>query len=186
MNQICRPSVFGVACGFVLALAITCPLVSHSQNRDPDRVAVLGSTVPANGDVNPYGVARVPRSVGNLVEGRFLVSNFNNAANQQGTGTTIVQMQANGSMRLFAQVDPSKISCPGGVGLTTALVVLQSGYVIVGSLPTADGTAATARAGCRLSCVACFRTGTCLPMSQQMKYIWQLRFRNDSTRANTD
>jgi sugar lactone lactonase YvrE len=36
------------------------------------------------------------------------------------------------------------------VGLTTALVVLQSGWVIVGSLPTTDGMAATAMAGCLL------------------------------------
>jgi sugar lactone lactonase YvrE len=34
------------------------------------------------------------------------------------------------------------------VGLTTALVALRSGFVIVGSLPTSDGTAATAKAGC--------------------------------------
>jgi len=34
--------------------------------------------------------------------------------------------------------------------LTTALVVLQRGWVIVGSLPTSDGTAATAKAGCLL------------------------------------
>jgi hypothetical protein len=32
--------------------------------------------------------------------------------------------------------------------LTTALVALRSGWVIVGSLPTADGTSATAQAGC--------------------------------------
>lgn len=38
--------------------------------------------------------------------------------------------------------------CPGGVGLTTALVALRSGFVVVGSLPTADGTSATAQAGC--------------------------------------
>jgi hypothetical protein len=34
--------------------------------------------------------------------------------------------------------------------LTTALVVLRSGWVIVGSLPTADGMADTAQAGCLL------------------------------------
>jgi hypothetical protein len=39
-------------------------------------------------------------------------------------------------------------ACPGGVGLTTALSVLSSGWVIVGSLPTSDGMSATARAGC--------------------------------------
>src|SRR5580704_8446718 len=121
-----------------------------AQSTDPDSVTTLGSTVPANGDVNPYGVARVPRTQGRLVEGNFLVSNFNNAANQQGTGTTIVQMQPNGSMQLFAQIDPSMVSCPGGVGLTTALVALRSGFVVVGSLPTTDGTSATTKAGCLL------------------------------------
>jgi len=98
--------------------------------------------------VNPYGIARVPRTVGRLVEGRFLVSNFNNAANEQGTGTTIVQMQPNGAMQLFAWIDASKVSCPGGIGLTTALVAMKNGFVVVGSLPTTDGTSATAKAGC--------------------------------------
>lgn len=36
------------------------------------------------------------------------------------------------------------------MGLTTALVVLRAGWLIVGSLPTSDGTAATAQAGCLL------------------------------------
>ena len=55
-----------------------------------------------------------------------------------------------GKTTLFAQVDASGLPgpCPGGVGLTTALVVLQRGWVIVGSLPTTDGTSATAKAGC--------------------------------------
>ena len=109
------------------------------------------STVPKNGDVNPYGVAVVPRSIGLLEEDHVLVSNFNNAANVQGTGTTIVQVSpGDGSTKMFAHIDASKLpgACPGGVGLTTALVVLRSGWVIVGSLPTTDGTAATAHAGC--------------------------------------
>lgn len=111
-------------------------------------VSTVSSTVPSNGDVNPYGVARVPLTAGTLVQGRFLVSNFNNVANQQGTGSTIVQIAPDGTFSLFAHIDASKISCPGGVGLTTALVALRSGFVIVGSLPTTDGTAATAMAGC--------------------------------------
>src|ERR1700722_13688919 len=49
------------------------------------------STVPANGDVNPYGVAVVPASGGRLIAGDILVSNFNDKANVQGTGTTILQ-----------------------------------------------------------------------------------------------
>jgi hypothetical protein len=112
-------------------------------------VTPLSSTVPANGDVNPYGVAWVPKTQGNLIQGQFLISNFNNSQNLQGTGTTIVQISADGSsMSLFAQIDATKVSCPGGIGLTTALVALRSGYVIVGSLPTTDGTSATAAAGC--------------------------------------
>ena len=115
-------------------------------------VSTLASTVPANGDVNPYGVAVVPRTIGNLTQGNVLVSNFNASSNLQGTGTTIVQVTPGGNVSLFAQIDPSHLpgSCPGGVGLTTALSVLSSGWVIVGSLPTTDGTAATAKAGCLL------------------------------------
>jgi len=112
----------------------------------------IASTVPANGDVNPYGVAVVPASTGRLVKGDVLVSNFNNSANLQGTGTTIVQVSPGGRQTLFAQIDASKLPgpCPGGVGLTTALGILPGGWVVVGSLPTTDGTGATAQAGCLL------------------------------------
>jgi hypothetical protein len=115
-----------------------------------DMINQVASTVPANGDVNPYGIAVVPRSVGMLKRGQILVSNFNNGANLQGTGTTIVQIGPSGSVSLFAKIDPSSVAgeCPGGVGLTTALVVLRRGWVIVGSLPTADGTPATMSPGC--------------------------------------
>src|SRR6185437_8026375 len=56
------------------------------------------STVPANGDVNPYGVAFVPAdvNVGLLHAGDILVSNFNNEQNLQGTGTTIVRVSSKG------------------------------------------------------------------------------------------
>jgi hypothetical protein len=113
-------------------------------------VSVIGSTVPANGDINPYGVAKVTSTVGNLQEGHVLVSNFNNSANLQGTGTTIVDISPNGALSVFAQIDATKLPgpCPGGVGLTTALVFLRDGWVVVGSLPTSDGTSSTAQAGC--------------------------------------
>ncbi len=113
-------------------------------------ITTLASTVPSNGDVNPYGVAVVPHTVGNLVQGNILVSNFNAKSNFQGTGTTIMQITPGGKVSQFAQINASSLpgSCPGGVGLTTALAVLQRGWVIVGSLPTTDGTSATAKAGC--------------------------------------
>jgi hypothetical protein len=100
------------------------------------------STVPPNGDVNPYGVAVVPRTLlGSTVlqNGDILVSNFNNAQNLQGTGTTIVRINQQGQQSLFFQGQAP--------GLTAALGVLSDGIVVVGSLPTADGTAATVHAG---------------------------------------
>ena len=113
-------------------------------------ITSLGSTVPSNGDVNPYGIVVVPQSEGALVRGNTLISNFNNSENLQGTGTTIVQLSPSGSLSLFAQIDPSSLPgpCPGGVGLTTALAILPGGFVVVGSLPTSNGKAETAEAGC--------------------------------------
>ncbi len=116
----------------------------------------LQSTVPGNGDQNPYGITTAPRTVGCLHAGDILVSNFNNegptvdgmptTGGNQGEGTTIVQFSSDGSApRLFAQINPEEF--PGGVGLTTALTALPDGYVVVGSLPTTDGTSATMTAG---------------------------------------
>lgn len=117
-------------------------------------VSKVASTVPANGDVNPYGLVFVPTSVGKLQAGQMLVSNFNakEGAKQsgQGTGTTIVQVSTAGKVSLFATIDAKSLpgSCPGGVGLTTALDILPGGYVVVGSLPTTNGKTATAKYGC--------------------------------------
>ena len=110
----------------------------------------IGSTVPANGDVNPYGTVLVTKNQGALVKGNVLISNFNNAKNFQGTGTTIVQVSPSGKLSQFAKINAAKLpgKCPGGVGLTTALTILRGGWVVVGSLPTKDGSAATSSAGC--------------------------------------
>lgn len=138
--------------GLMLSTAVAAGTVALANGQSfigPfNTISHISTTIPTNGDVNPYGVARVPVTKGKLVTGRFLVSNFNNGANKQGTGTTIVQIAPSGAFSLFAQINPSKVSCPGGVGLTTALVALRSGYVIVGSLPTKNGMSPTARAGC--------------------------------------
>jgi hypothetical protein len=117
-----------------------------------NNVQTIASTVPKNGDVNPYGVAVAPVDKGNLVKGDVLVSNFNDHRNPQGTGSTIVEITPSGGVSLFASLQPNKLpgACPGGLGLTTALVALKSGWVIVGSLPTKNGSSATAQAGCLL------------------------------------
>jgi hypothetical protein len=110
----------------------------------------IASTVPGNGDVNPYGVAVVRHSRGRLQRGDVLVSNFNNKGNLQGTGTTVVEISPGGHRTVFAHITKSKLTgpCPGGVGLTTALSILPGGWVVVGSTPSKDGMAATAKAGC--------------------------------------
>ena len=105
----------------------------------------MASTVPSNGDVNPYGVAYIGNNFlagsGPLKPGDILVSNFNNKQNLQGTGTTIVRIPANGSApTVFFQGSAHP-------GLSTGLATLQEGFILVCSLPTADGTAATAKAG---------------------------------------
>lgn len=140
----------------LVALVALCPALLHAS--DPSfiggltKVRKVASTVPPNGDVNPYGVAVVPVSVGGLIQGHVLVSNFNAASNLQGTGTTIMDIAPGGTVKVFAQINAASLPgpCPGGVGLTTALVVLRTGWVIVGSLPTSNGMAATAKAGCLL------------------------------------
>ncbi len=107
----------------------------------PASPTVTASTVPSNGDQNPYGVAFVPPGFptgGPLHPGDILVSNFNNAGtlptgNLQGTGSTIVSIAPNGTLSLFFQAGSQ-------LGLTTALGVLKRGFVLVGSLPSPSGT----------------------------------------------
>ena len=123
--------------------AAPAPYLSHFN-----AVTDIASTVPSNGDLNPYGVANVPFSTGSLVRGDTLVSNFNASNNTQGTGTTIVEVAPTGQVSLFARINPDLPGCTGGVGLTTALSVLNDGYVVVGSLPVTEQGTGTPEAGC--------------------------------------
>ncbi len=139
----------------LVATALICATnLTYAGDRQEDgaRITVVASTIPPNGDLNPYGVAVVTKTTGMLTRGHILVSNFNNSANLQGTGTTIMDISRSGTANVFAQINPGALPgpCPGGVGLTTALVFLRAGWVVVGSLPTTDGTSATAQAGCLL------------------------------------
>lgn len=115
---------------------------------------LVASTIPTSGagagDVNPYGVAVVPQSVGTLARGDVLVSNFNSSSNLQGTGTTIMQVDPRtDTASVFAQISPTAVpGCTGGVGLTTALAVFKQGWVVVGSLPVTDNGNGQTEAGC--------------------------------------
>jgi hypothetical protein len=99
------------------------------------------STVPGDGDINPYGVAFVPQGFphgGALNPGDVLVSNFNNSGNLQGTGRTVVRITPMGQMSVFFQ-GPAVPAGQLGLGMTTALGVLRRGFVLVGNVPTTDG-----------------------------------------------
>jgi hypothetical protein len=116
------------------------PVVTQLSTTPP---TFLASTIPSNGDVNPYGVAFVPKSFpegGSLSFGDIVVSNFNNSANLQGTGTTIVSISPNGTQTLFFQG-------PTGLGLSTALGVLRAGFVIVGNVPSVNGAGTCTQIG---------------------------------------
>ena len=126
-----------------------CALTSGVLKADDDDRAFLPgpvrvvSTSPSNGDLNPYGVAFVPPGFpigGTINPGDVLVSNFNASSNLQGSGTTIVDVPANAPLALFFQGTTP-------LGLTTALNVLQKGFVLVGNFPSSDGSCGSASPG---------------------------------------
>src|SRR5215472_7088485 len=116
IKQTCKLS--GVLLGLLFLMLGSAAVADDDRAVLPGltKIKTIASTVPANGDVNPYGVAQVKRTIGNLRAGHILVSNFNDSGNFQGTGTTIVDVAPDGSgVSLFAALDPKHLpgSCPG-------------------------------------------------------------------------
>jgi hypothetical protein len=110
---------------------------------------LVTSTVPANGDQNPYAMVVAPATAGSVQKDDLLVDNFNNKANLQGLGSTIIDYRpSTGQTSTFATIPQNLAGCPGGIGLSTAMVMLKSGWVIVGSAPSTDGTPKTLGKGC--------------------------------------
>ena len=146
-----RPVVDGLESRELLSAApMVAAQVSMISGQEMSQESIVGqlklppaktfNTNSLSGDQNPYGVAFVPKgfpSGGPLRPGDILVSNFNNSANSQGMGTTIVQINP----KAPSSTTPAKVffQGPSGLGLTTALGVLKAGFVIVGSVPTSDG-----------------------------------------------
>lgn len=142
----------------IAALTLAAPTLAISSNAAAEpkglletikRHSLLTSTVPANGDQNPYAIVIAPVSAGKIQKDEVLADNFNDRNNLQGLGTTIVKYNmASKQLTLFAAIPRNLAECPGGVGLTTAMTMLKSGWVIVGSLPSQDGTTRTKGQGC--------------------------------------
>jgi hypothetical protein len=87
----------------IAGIALLSMVAAHADNDDGAFLPrlVMSSTIPVNGDLNPYGVAFVPQNFpagGSISPGDVLVSNFNNSNNVQGTGTTIIKLTPNGAV----------------------------------------------------------------------------------------
>ncbi|HEV2702652.1 MAG TPA: hypothetical protein VGV09_13535 [Steroidobacteraceae bacterium] len=146
---------------------------------------INSSTVPANGDVNPYGVAFVPRDFpggGTIAAGDVLVSNFNNSGNMQGTGTTIVSFNPRGD--IAPPNSATAFYTSPLAGLSTALGVLKAGLVIVGNVPTMDGTFATIGAGALQVIDARGNWLQTLTDSQFLGSPWDLAIDDEGTTAH--
>ena len=150
-----RVSRRALALGAWAALAVAAPYAALSATQPASfldgihRQTTLSTTVPDNGDQNPYAIVVAPVSAGSVQKDDVLVTNFNDGGNLQGLGTTIVDYNpTTKKLTTFAALPRDLAGCPGGVGLSTAMTMLKSGWVIVGSAPSNDGTTATKGAGC--------------------------------------
>jgi hypothetical protein len=152
MSHTRRIGAAGVlGCAATLLVLSALPARAASVLEGLRRHLTVTSTVTDNGDLNPYAVVIAPVSSGKIQKGDVLVDNFNNSSNLQGTGGTIIDFNpSTRATSLFAKLPRQLPQCPGGIGLTTAMTMLSSGWVIVGSTPSTDGTTATKGAGCLL------------------------------------
>ncbi len=126
--------------GLAATILLVCAATSVVAAPRTPFLPAQGSTSPANGDLNPYGLAVVPKgfpSGGLIHPGQLLVSNFNNApipgggGNLQGQGRTIVIMDPD-----TAQQTGLFFKASENVGFTNALAVLRAGFVLGGSVFT--------------------------------------------------
>lgn len=105
------------------------------------------STVPTNGDLNPYALIFVPeklhlpKHVTSLFSpGDLLMSNFNNSSNQSATGTTIVQLKPGGT-------SVSTFFTSSLLGLTGAMNITPRGIIILGNIPQIPGMSGSTGTG---------------------------------------
>ena len=76
--------------------------------------ATMTSTIPSNGDMNPYALIVAPVTSGLIQKNDVLIDNFNNASNLQGTGTTIVDYNpSTKTMSQIANIPKDIKGCPG-------------------------------------------------------------------------
>jgi hypothetical protein len=186
----------GVVGGFPTAMlfaacgAFAAPAANADENQGPFPLRfVVSSTIPSNGDLNPYGIAVAPRdfpSGGKIAPGDVLVANFNNLNNLQGTGVTIIKFTPSGPVA--PSVSPGQngtattFFTSKSQGLTTALGILRKGFVVVGNLPSTDGTFKTHGPG---SLQVIDRNGNLVRTLTDPKFLgpWDLAINDEGARA---
>jgi hypothetical protein len=120
--------------GLSAAAADTAP-VADQLHQAPDRT--VASLIAPNGDRDPFGIAVVPLTSGQLVAGNLLVAEFSDQDGTAGAGTTILQVNpANGTTTVFFQGGP--VAGPVGIAINPA----NDGVWVGDYGSAADGTAA--------------------------------------------
>lgn len=187
IRRVTRLSAIGLAC--LILYSVDMAQAADSQDAFLPR-SITSSTIPANGDLNPYGVAFVPQNFprgGSIAPGDVLVSNFNNINNLQGTGTTIIKLTPTGNLAPGVAA-----GSPGNAttffqsplaGLSTALGVLGRGFVIVGNVPTTDGTVNTISQGALQFIDARGKLAATLTDSTYLDSPWDLAINDQGNRA---
>ncbi|WP_266180402.1 hypothetical protein [Dyella humicola] len=187
IRRMTRLSAIGLAYLFLYTINIAQATAAQDAFLPP---SITSSTIPANGDLNPYGVAFVPVNFpqgGSIAPGDVLVSNFNNINNLQGTGTTIIKLTPTGDLAPGVAA-----GTPGNAttffqshypGLTTALGVLSRGFVIVGNVPTSDGTINTISQGALQVIDSHGHLVTTLSNSTYLDSPWDLAINDQGNRA---
>src|SRR5271157_1937803 len=153
-SRAARPTLEGLEARALLSSMFTPQAEISALRAHPTSQSILQNltllspqptTVAANGDNNPYGVAFIPKDFpagGKLKPGDILVSDFNGVStgtSVQATGVSIVSIDPAGNTTTF-------YTGPQGLGLNTALGVLPGGFIIVGNTPRTmvNGTATVA------------------------------------------
>ena len=130
-------AVAGAGTAALLGLTATAATAAPSSKRLaglPDKT--LASLVAPNGDRNPFGIAVVPLSSGNLTAGNLLVAEFSDQTGTPGAGTTILQVNpASGKTTVFYQ--GGAVAGPVGIAINPA----NDGVWIGDYGSSADGTA---------------------------------------------
>jgi hypothetical protein len=132
----------------LVALTVIVPALTAVSVAPADAAPVLGppghlqdrtvaSLIAPNGDRDPFGIAVVPLTSGNLTAGDLLVAEFSDQYGNAGAGTTILQVDpTTGETSVFFQGAP--VAGPVGIAINPA----NDGVWVGDYGSAADGTAA--------------------------------------------